>query len=154
MFRVRLANGVVVNVAGTAVNTSGIVLAGGSDVSLLVYGNSATATATATAIVDNNFPPTVGTNVKMRLLNGLTGTPMGLTLNADFALRADNVMPGTASVPALAAANSAMRIEVTSSVSQQSLYLQSALNIAGGGVYTMFMLGDSTAPIGVLRKDR
>lgn len=142
----------VVNVAGTAVNTSGIVLAGGSDVSLLVYGNSAT--ATATAIVDNNFPPTVGTNVKMRLLNGLTGTPMGLTLNADFALRADNVMPGTASVPALAAANSAMRIEVTSSVSQQSLYLQSALNIAGGGVYTMFMLGDSTAPIGVLRKDR
>ncbi|MEO8281258.1 MAG: DUF4397 domain-containing protein [Ideonella sp.] len=145
------ANGVTVKIAGVTVDTASLVLAGGSDVSLLVHGDPAT--ATATAIVDNNFPSAVPSNVKIRLLNGLTGAPLGLILNADFAVLANNVAPGQASQPALTAANTAMRVEVTSSVSQQSLYLQSALNIAGGGVYTMFMLGDSAAPVGVFRKD-
>jgi hypothetical protein len=90
----------------------------------------------------------------MRLLNGTTGTAIGLTLNADFSVLANNVLQGQASTSGLATANSAMRVEVTSSVSQQSLYLQTGLNIPGSGVYTMFMLGDSTAPTGVLRKDR
>ncbi len=129
-----------------------ITLTAGTDVTLLVHG--APTAATVSAITDNNFLPSATTRLKMRLLNGTTGTAIGLTLNADFSVLANNVLPGQASAPGLATANSAMRIEVTSSVSQASLYLQTGLNIPGSGVYTMFMLGDASAPTGVLRKDR
>jgi hypothetical protein len=127
-------------------------LTAGTDVTLLVHGTPTA--ATVSALIDDNFLPATTTKLKMRLINGTTGTAIGLTLNADFGVLANNVQAGHASAPALVTANSAMRIEVTSSVNQQSLYLQTGLNIPGSGVYTMFMLGDSAAPAGVLRKDR
>lgn len=135
-----------------ALNTSLLALTAGNDVSLLEHGSPGS--ATATTLVDNNFAPGASSNVKMRLLNGLTGIPVALNLTTDFAVLADKLQPGKASAAALAAASAAMRMEVTSSVAQQSVYLQSALSLSGGGVYTLFMLGDSAAPVGVLRKDR
>jgi hypothetical protein len=146
------AGALAVTVNGTAVNTAALSFAEGTDVTLLVYG-SPTA-ATATAIVDDNFLPATSTNLKMRLLNGVTGNAVALTLLADFAVVANAIAPGQASPATLVAGNSTMRVEVTSAASQQSLFLQTALNIPGGGVYTLFMLGDAAAPVGVLRKDR
>ena len=145
------AGALAVTVNGTPVSST-VALTAGTDVTLLVHGTPAA--ATVSAIVDDNFLPASTTRLKMRLLNGTTGSAIGLSLNADFSVLANNVQPGQASAPALATANSAMRIEVTSSTNQQSLYLQTGLNIPGSGVYTMFMLGDAAAPAGVLRKDR
>ncbi len=47
-----------------------------------------------------------------------------------------------------------MRLEVMASTSQTPLYAESALNLPGGAVYTLFMLGDAGATQHLLRKDR
>ena len=154
--RVRLVaavagSGVVAASAGGTVLSSGSVSPAVSDYLTVPAGSLAA--PTATALVDNNFAPG-SSSVKLRLLNGLTGAATGLILSADFAVLASNVTPGQVSAPALATASTVMRVEATAAVTQQSVYLQPALNLSGGSVYTLFMLGDSSAPVGVLRKDR
>jgi hypothetical protein len=129
-----------------------IALTAGSDLTLLVHGTPTA--ATVSAIVDDNHLPASSSKAKMRLVNGLTNYSAGLTLNADFSVIASNVLPGTASEAGLATGDATMRLEVTSPLSLQSLYLQTGLNIPGNGVYTLFMLGDGAAPVGLLRKDR
>ena len=146
------ASALSVTVNGAAVSTAALALTAGTDVTLLVHGTPAA--ATASAIVDDNHLPSIATKLKMRLIHGVTGAVIGLTLNADFSVLATNIQPAHASTAALLNGDGAMRVEVTSSVSQQSLYLQTDLNIPGSGVYTLFMLGDSAAPLGVLRTAR
>lgn len=118
----------------------------------LVHGSPGA--ATASLITDDNLLPSAATKLKMRLVNGVTGAATALTLNADFSVIASNVQPGQASAAALVTGNTAMRLEVTSPLTQQSLYLQTGLSIPGAGVYTLFMLDDGAAPVGLLRRDR
>lgn len=47
-----------------------------------------------------------------------------------------------------------MRLDVTSALNPAALYSESALNIGGDSVYTLFMLGHSGASQHGLRKDR
>ncbi|HEX7439598.1 MAG TPA: hypothetical protein VF319_05815, partial [Caldimonas sp.] len=91
--------------------------------------------------------------LKMRLINGLTGAAVPLTLKADFAQIATNVVPGTASAYGIAVGNTTMRLDVTSS-SLTALYSESNLNIPNNTVFTLFMLGDAAAPAHVLLRDR
>ena len=141
-----------VTINGSALTLPALALAAGSDATLLVHGSPGA--ATASLITDDNLLPSATTKLKMRLVNGVTGAATALTLNADFSVIASNVQPGQASVTALVTGNSAMRLEVTSPLTQQSLYLQTDLSIPGAGVYTLFMLGDAAAPVGLLRRDR
>ena len=141
-----------VTINGNLLTLPTLALAAGSDATLLVHGSPGA--ATASLITDDNLLPTATTKLKMRLVNGVTGTSTALTLNADFSVIASNVQPGQASTAALVTGNSAMRLEVTSPLTQQSLYLQTDLSIPGAGVYTLFMLGDGAAPVGLLRRDR
>ena len=141
-----------VTINGSALTLPALALAAGSDATLLVHGSPGA--ATASLITDDNLLPSATTKLKMRLVNGVTGAATALTLNADFSVIASNVQPGQASATALVTGNSAMRLEVTSPLTQQSLYLQTDLSIPGAGVYTLFMLGDAAAPVGLLRRDR
>ncbi|MEO8059519.1 MAG: DUF4397 domain-containing protein [Burkholderiales bacterium] len=141
-----------VTINGNPLTLPTLAPAAGSDATLLVHGSPGA--ATASLITDDNLLPSAATKLKMRLVNGVTGAATALTLNADFSVIASNVQPGQASAAALVTGNSAMRLEVTSPLTQQSLYLQSDLSIPGAGVYTLFMLGDSAAPVGLLRRDR
>ncbi len=141
-----------VTINGSPLNLPTLALAAGSDATLLVHGSPSA--ATAALITDDNLLPSAATKLKMRMVNGVTGAATALTLNADFSVIASNVQPGQASGAALVTGNTAMRLEVTSPQTQQSLYLQTALSIPGGGVYTLFMLGDAAAPVGLLRRDR
>ena len=50
--------------------------------------------------------------------------------------------------------NTNMRLEVTSPLSTAPISLQPALPVPGGGVYTVFVLGDVNAPVTSVRKDR
>lgn len=127
-------------------------LVAGSDNTLLVTGSSGATTATWLTD-DNHAPATSGTD-NMRLVNGLAGGASPLSLTVDFALLASNVAPGTASSYRSVAANSSLRLQVDSPLSASPLSLQTGLNIASGGVFSVFVLGDPASPVTVLRRDR
>jgi hypothetical protein len=46
------------------------------------------------------------------------------------------------------------RLESTSPVFSDELYLATDVSLQSTHVYTVFMLGDNTTPLGVLRRDR
>jgi len=142
-----------ISVNGGSVGAPAAVPTAGSDTTLLVYGPAAT--ATASLITDDNHLPTVATNLKLRLINGITGAAAPpLTLNAAFAVLASNVQPGTASVYGIVGASTALRLDVFSPASLTPIYSESNLSVPGNAVYTLFMLGDAGAPIHLLQRDR
>ena len=149
---VTAASPLAITVNGSSVGAPSTTITAGSDVTLLVYGTPGA--AVANAVVDDNRLPVLASNVKLRLVNGITGAATPLTLTADFAVVAANVAPDTASTYALQPASTNMRLEVMASTSQTPLYAESALNLPGGAVYTLFMLGDAGATQHLLRKDR
>lgn len=141
-----------ISVNSASVGAPAPTLAAGSDSTLLVYGNAAA--PTASLVADDNHLPSSSSNLKLRLVNGLTGAAPPLTLDAAFAVIASNVAAGTASPYAVAAASTALRIDVFSPSSLTPLYTDPSLSIPGNAVYTLFMLGDASAPVPLLRKDR
>ena len=146
--------GAAINVAinGNSVAAPAAGLAAGSDSTLLVYGSAAA--PTVSLIADDNHLPTTSGNLKLRLLDGLTGAAAPLTLDAAFAVIASNVVPGTASPYAVVASSTALRIDVFSPASLTPIYSDPALSVPGNAVYTLFMLGDAATPIPLLRRDR
>jgi hypothetical protein len=146
-----------ISVNGASVGAPATAIGAGSDSTLLVYG--APGAATASLITDDNHLPATATNLKLRLVNGLTGagaTP--LTLNAAFAVVASNVAPGAASGYGVVAASTSLQLDVFSPSSSTPIYTTSSsptpLSLPGNAVYTLFMLGDAATPIHLLRKDR
>jgi hypothetical protein len=141
-----------ITVNGAAVAAPAAALAAGSDATLLVYGNAGS--ATSSLIADDNHLPALAANLKLRILNGITGAASPVTLEANFAVLASNVAPGTASAYSVfAAGTTTTQLDVVSSSTQVQLY-SSALAIPGNAVYTLFMVGDAAAPTGQLRRDR
>ena len=141
-----------ISVNGSSVGAPASTLKAGNDYTLLVYGSGTS--ATASLISDDNHLPTLATNTKIRLVNGLTGTVSGLTLEADFNPIASNVLAAVASAYGTVTANSSMELDVTSALSSTPIYSRADLNIAASSIYTLFMVGDSSAPQGLLRRDR
>jgi len=141
-----------VTVNGGAAAVPPITLAAGSDNTLLVSGT--TAAASAAVLADDNHVPASTSSSNIRIVNGLAGTTSGLSLSVDFALVASNVTPGSASAYRTVSGNTSMRLEVDSPLSAVPVSLQTGLSVLGGGVYTVFVLGDATAPLTVLRRDR
>jgi Domain of unknown function (DUF4397) len=144
---------VTVNSASIAAPTG--TLAPGSDSTLLVYGNAGS--ATATLIADDNHLPTATSSYKLRLLNGLTGAAVPLSLDVNFANIASNVLPGAASSYTVLSASTTTQLAVISPSSLTPIFPvppTATVSIPGGAVFTLFMLGDAGAPAGVLRKDR
>ncbi len=103
-----------VNVNGAAVTPPAASLVAGVDATLLVYGNPAA--ATASLITDNNRRPSVSTNIKLRLVNGITGAPGSLSMSANFSTLASDTAAGAASTYGLVAGSTAMQFDVTSAL--------------------------------------
>jgi hypothetical protein len=141
-----------VSVNGASVAAPAAAPAAGSDSTLLVYGSAAA--PTASLIADDNHLPTTSGNLKLRLLNGLTGAASPLTLDAAFAVIASNVVPGTASPYAVVVSSTALRVDVFAAAGLTPIYSDSALSVPGNAVYTLFMLGDAATPVPLLRRDR
>ncbi len=142
------AVGVTVN--GAAIAAPSGTLAAGSDTTLVVYGD--VGAATASLVVDDNRLPASTANLKLRLFNGIVGTPSPLTLTADFAVVATAVAPGAASGYAVIPSSTSVRLDVTSATTV--VYSESGINVPGNAVYTLFMLGNAPAPVHLLRRDR
>jgi hypothetical protein len=128
-------------------------LTAGSDTTLLIYGNAGA--PVANLIEDDNHLPIVVTNFKMRLVNGVTGAAPTYTLDANFSLVASNVPPDSASPYAVVGAGTGTvtRLDVLTPSSATPIFSDSMLNIPGNAVYTMFLLGDVSAPIHLLQRD-
>ena len=109
--------------------------AAGTDATLLVYG--ASGAATAKLIADDNRPPTDATTVKLRLINGITGSAGALTLTANTAPVGVGILPGAASsYVSVPGSPNAMNLTLTSSTS--GTFLPNTSNILNpGGVYSV-----------------
>jgi hypothetical protein len=129
-----------------------VILAPGGDYTLAVYGN-----ATAPdwrLIADDNRPPASAERAKMRLLHMATGLDANLTLVKDYVAVASDVAYGNASSYTQVATSSGARIEVTSPLTVNPVFLSEDVVLASQGVYTVFVLGGAATPTGILRRER
>ncbi|CAN5368889.1 hypothetical protein BH11PSE9_BH11PSE9_06840 [soil metagenome] len=126
-------------------------LAVGTDTTLLLTG--AAASPTLTTIADDNHLPTVATNAKVRLVNGMSGSGSA-SMQVNLTAVANGVtFPGASPYTSLVA-NLSTRVDLTASgVTLPALTLQP---VAANGVYTLYMLGDAsaTSPTYFLQSDR
>lgn len=143
---------VVLSVSGSAVTVPNQALAAGGDYTLLVWGPAAA--PQLTVISDDNRLPTSTSQAKLRLVNGVNGLGAGLDLEADFSALATNVAEGRASAYSLVTASTAMRLEVKSPLTSTALYSLTDARIDAKSLYTVFMLGDASAPQPLLRRER
>ncbi len=144
---------VTASVNGTALAVANQSLAFGGDYTMLVWGSAGA--PKFSMIADDNRYPTVSTNAKIRLVNATSGPSNSLTLLADLSPVANNVAQGAGSAYASVLANNQMQLNV-SSATVASIY-SSGTNgtpVLAKGLYTVFMLGDSGAPVAQVRKDR
>ena len=111
-----------VTVNGVAVAAPVGTLAPGSDTTLMVYGNAGS--PTAKLIADDNHLPTASNSYKLRLINGLTGAAVPLTMDVNFLPVASNVQPGAASAYTVSRASltAATQISVTSPSSPTPIF--------------------------------
>jgi hypothetical protein len=143
---------VVAAVNGTALATTPPTLVAGGDYTLLVYGPLAG--PLSRWIEDDNSPPTDSTQVRLRLVNAVGGLAAPLALTDDFLPVADSVASGFASGYAQVANSTTAQLSVTAAGVATPLYSANTQTLLAGATYSVFMLGSSTAPVGVLRRDR
>lgn len=141
-----------VSIGGTPVAVPASTLTAGSDTTLLVTGGAAA--PTVTAIADDNRPALLTANAKLHLVHGVSGLASPITLTADYSAIASDIAPDAASTPQSMTASTTVRLEATSPAVTGSMYLATDVTLQAGHVYTVFMLGDSSASTGVLRRDR
>ena len=128
-------------------------LVAGNDYTLMVWGTAANPQLSVLTD-DNRLPTSPTTTAKIRLVNGVASAATGLTLNVDYSALASNVVAGTASTAQTTPASTAALLTVTSPSSTTPVYSLSDLGITAGYVYTVFVMGDSTAMVGSLRRER
>jgi hypothetical protein len=134
-----------VNVASLPAAT----FAKGGDYTILAYGTSAA--PLVSVLTDDNRIPDTGANI--RLVNGAVQAA-GIALIDNYVTVNDDAQFGSASAYATVAASSTSLLQITSPYAAFPGYSSSGVNIATGGVYSMFVLGTATTPIEVLSKDR
>jgi hypothetical protein len=123
--------------SGSVASPTGLIA--GSDMTLLVYGTPSS--AMATLITDDNRLPTDATTVKLRLINGVTGTSGALTFTANNSLVATGVAPGAASAYAsVASSTTALNLSFTSTQSAGN-YFSSDTTLNANTVYSVMLVG-------------
>lgn len=144
-----------VRVGGNVVSTGNRSFVAGTDYTVLAYGPDPAGGTTPTVRIftDDNRLPTNATDMKVRLLNGVSGSDPA-TLQLDLAVVASDVAAGTASNYFTLAADSSVQVDVTTLSGSGALYSTTDVNLQAQGVYTVFLLGGNTAPTGVIRKER
>jgi len=141
-----------VSVDGSSVPVAATTLVAGSDNTLLVTGSAGS--ASATLLGDDNRPALSSTSARLRLVHGIGDLAFPITLTADYSAVATDIATGQASTPLSVVAGSDFRLEVTTPVLPGPLFLATDVALQATHVYTLFMLGDGNAPLGVLRRDR
>ncbi len=146
---------------GTVVTVPNETLTAGQDYTLLIYGNASS--VSESWLSDSNVPPLSG-YASVRLVNAMSGSGDPLSLAVNFMPVATNVplgsdLPsgttaGTSAYDTQVSATTTGTVTVTDYTTSQTLYTQSSATLGSGNVYSMFMFGSSSAPVGVLSQDR
>jgi hypothetical protein len=132
------------SIGGTAVTTTPLTVDAGGDYTLLVAGTAAA--PTIALLADNNTPSTsTSLPVKMRLVNGLNNLETPASTTAAGSLVASGVAFGSASAYDTLAANSGTADILVNSAGA-TLFQLADQTLVSGGIYTVFLLGDS--PLG------
>lgn len=143
---------VVLAVNGTALAADPVTLNAGADYTLLVRGMPVA--PQADWIEDDNRRPADSGRAKLRLVNGAAGLAAPLSMTADFVPVADGVVPGAASAYASVEATLTAQLSVTAAGLPAPLFSAVDQPLIAGAVYTVFLVGQPTAAVGILRKDR
>ena len=141
-----------VSVNGASVGAPAASLVAGSDATLLVYGSPGS--ATATLIADDNRLPLDATTVKMRLINGVTGSAgaLGLTMTANASLIANGIEhQGASDYAVVPGSLNAMNLTFTSSQTPGNFLVDTAHILNPKSVYTALVGGDVGAPLLLIR---
>lgn len=143
---------VIVSVDGVAMISGTITLEAGKDYTLLAWdGGGATQ---ASLIADDNHA-SANHRAKVRLVNGLSGTALPLTLAVNYSPIAEYIETGAASDSSEIDAGTDYRLDVTNAQTLATLLARESITLVGDGVYTFFVAGGGTNAItGTLRKDR
>jgi hypothetical protein len=137
---------------GTATPLAAQTLQAGADYTLLLWGTAAA--PQNTLIIDDDRLPSTSGQTKLRLVHGVSSLGAPLTLTTDFSVIASNIAEGQASSFSTITASSSARLEVSSPLSIDPLFSIDSANLVAGGLYTVFVLGDSSKPVGALRRER
>jgi len=136
------ASALNISVNGGSVGAPATPLVAGSDMTLLVYGSAAS--PVASLITDDNRTTGDTTSVKMRMINGITGSTGSLRLTVNTSLVASAVGPGVASsyatVPLI---QNPVTLNLTSNTVGGPL-LSPSVTLNPGSSYTV-MFGDGTS---------
>ena len=130
-------------VAGNAASLTSATLAAGGDYTLLAYGSSGA--PQASLIEDDNHLPTVSTKAKLRVVHGISDISAALTLKVALTQVGSTAAQGTASSYGLVDPSTTASIVVNAAGSTTNLFPTTAQTFVAGAVYTVFMLGDSSA---------
>ena len=143
---------VLLSVDGTPLAPTEQLLPPGTDHTLLFSGTAGVPRADWIAD-DNTLPVTTG-SAKLRLVHGLAGLAGTMSLTSDFLPVASGVARGRASVPTAVTATTTAKLNVTGAGQPTALFSAIDQRLDAGAVYTVFVVGDLAAPVGILRKDR
>lgn len=152
---------VVLTVGASPAAVSGTGPRAGADLTLLVQGSSNAAAQQAGAWVprgtwveDDNRPPSDVTQVRMRLVNGLSSPLDNLSMSIDFVPLGGRVVAAAASAYELTAPGTTLTLHVTRERDSKLLITLSGLTLVAGGTYSMFVVDSATGPLGIVRRDR
>ena len=134
-----------VTVNGGTLTGAAWTAAPGSDTTLFVWGTAA-APQFATLSDDNRLPGS-SSAARIRLLHGLGNLTQDLTLNIAGAAVTTASQGGMSPVTAVSAVTDTT-LSVTSSSTAASVYELTGKTLDANGVYSVFLLGDSSLPSG------
>ena len=140
-----------VMVNGSPVAATGLNAAAGADLTLLAVGSGA---SPQFFMLNDNNSRALNNMAKIRLVNGVNGLNDNISLIADYSQIVYNVAPGTASAATSVSSGTISLMQVNSLQGLTPLYQTTGVGLHSTGVYSVFMLGDNTAPVGILRRDR
>jgi len=143
---------VSVSVNGTAVSSPDQALAAGQDYTLLIYQGASG--IQENWLVDINRLPPSG-DASLRLVHAMSGLTDPISLAVDSVPTLTDVSAGEASsYDTSIAASTTAALSVTDATTSQQLFSQSPVTLSSQGVYTLFMFGSASSPIGTLNEDR
>lgn len=143
---------VTLQVNGTAIAVPNVQLTAGADYTLLVYSN-ADGPTTALVVDDNRLPGTAS-QVKLRLLNGMSTLGAPVTLSLDFSPVIEGTLLGQVSDKVEVSSGSDRQLDATNTSTAALILTRTGLTLQANSVYTFFMTDNGATAIGVLRRDR
>jgi hypothetical protein len=143
---------ITIALGGVPTRTQAVPIRAGTDTTLLVFGEPSN--LRVAALDDINRLPTSSTRAFVRTVHAVNGLAGTITTNADFTPINSQVSYGAASAYASLTGATYSRVDVTEPSTSTPIYLRTDFELAAQTVYTLFMLGNRAAPIGIMRRDR